>query len=68
MALQGLVAAMCDLPAGFNQMLTQQIQDLARLQDKWYLEARGGFRYYETQPWYRTDVTSHVVELTLSVL
>ena len=33
-----------------------------RLQKKWGL---GGFRYYENQPWYRTDVTSHVGEVLL---
>lgn len=29
------------------------------LQQKW---GTGGFRYYVDEPWYRTDVTSHVVE------
>ena len=33
-----------------------------QLQKKWKL---GGFRYYVDQPWYRTDVTSHVVEVLL---
>jgi hypothetical protein len=34
-------------------------------QHKWFSEARGGFRYYRDQAWYRSDVTSHVVESLL---
>lgn len=37
----------------------------ARLQSEWSAEASGGFRYHIDQPWYRTDVTSHIVEVCL---
>jgi hypothetical protein len=35
------------------------------LQKQWKI---GGFRYYTNQPWYRTDVTSHVVEDCLLIV
>lgn len=28
----------------------------------------GGFRYYENESWYRTDVTSHIAEVLLTIL
>jgi hypothetical protein len=36
-----------------------------RLQRSWKI---GGFRYYETEPNYRTDVTSHVVQVVRLLL
>jgi AMMECR1 domain-containing protein len=42
------------------------IESWARLQSEWMKRrARGGFRYYFDEPWYRTDVTSHIVDVCL---
>ena len=45
----------------FNRQVNVQpiLSKWRRLQQEWGI---GGFRYYLDQPWYRTDVTSHVVE------
>ncbi len=43
-------------------------ESLARLQYEWLAESKGGFRYRLHEPWYRTDVTSHVVSVCLLLL
>jgi hypothetical protein len=40
------------------------LQKWRNLQKQWRI---GGFRYYSDQPWYRTDVTSHVIDVCLRI-
>lgn len=48
--------------ASLSNLLSETIQRWGVLQNQWRHEAHGGFRYYESQPWYRTDVSTHVLE------
>jgi hypothetical protein len=43
------------------------LEQWARYQYEWDAESHGGFRYRVDEAWYRTDVTSHVVEVCLAV-
>lgn len=69
---QEATAAHALLSIPWNILFDNNIDNLNDLIWRWYhLQQQwknGGFRYYENEAWYRTDVTSHVAEVLLAIL
>jgi hypothetical protein len=49
----------------FRAIVPVIVNRWSKLQQSWLSESHGGFRYYKSQPWYRTDVTSHICDALL---